>query len=109
MNYDDELNELKKPKCNMDCGGFYADYIDPTGVYSNGKVEEILVDPRADMFIKRLLAYIEAIDIKWSISTNTIMFQYNEVSGKYEPQTYINTYELNEWYDHQLYKPNTEV
>jgi len=55
----EELKELQKPNCAMDCGGFYTDYDDPTGVYSHGKVEEVLVDPRADMFIKRLLAYIE--------------------------------------------------
>ena len=55
----EELKELQKPNCAMDCGGFYADYDDPTGVYSHGKVEEVLVDPRADMFIKRLLAYID--------------------------------------------------
>jgi len=51
--------DITKPPCTFDCGGFYTDYDDPTGVYSNGRVEEVLVDPRADMFIKRLLAYID--------------------------------------------------
>jgi len=55
----EELKELKKPNCNWDCGASYKDYDDPTGIYANGKVEEILVDPRADMFINRLLAYID--------------------------------------------------
>jgi len=54
----DELEELMHPNCNFDCGAEYKDYKDPTGIYSNGKVTEILVDPRADMFIRRLLAYI---------------------------------------------------
>ena len=55
----DELEELMHPNCSFDCGATYTTYNDPTGIYANGKVEEILVDPRADMFIKRLLAYIE--------------------------------------------------
>ena len=55
----EELEELKHPQCNWDCGASYQSYDDPTGIYANGKVDEILVDPRADMFIRRLLAYIE--------------------------------------------------
>lgn len=55
----EELEELKHPHCNWDCGAAYQSYQDPTGIYSNGIVDEILVDPRADMFIKRLLSYIE--------------------------------------------------
>ena len=112
MNYDDELTELKKPNCAMDCGGFYAEYKDPTGLYSHGKVEELLVDPRADMFIKRLLAYIEELTTNnWTISENTLMLQYNERSGQYEFQTYWNTYDMEEYYEwvRQNYKPHTEV
>jgi hypothetical protein len=55
----DELEELKKPSCAFGCGGFYADYKDPTGIYSHGMIEEVLVDPRADMFIRRLIAFID--------------------------------------------------
>jgi len=55
----EDLEELKKPNCGNQCGGFYTDYDDPTGIYSHGKVEEVLVDPRTDMFIKRLLSYID--------------------------------------------------
>jgi len=60
----------------MDCGGFYTDYDDPTGVYSHGKIEDILVDPRADMFIKRLLAYID--DLKME-----------HVNGQYNPRAEV--------------------
>jgi len=55
---DEDLEELKHPKCNYQCGGWYGEYEDPTGIYSNGKVEDVLVDARTDMFIKRLIAFI---------------------------------------------------
>lgn len=55
---DEDLKELKHPKCDNQCGGWYAEYDDPTGIYAHGKIEDVLVDARTDMFIKRLLGYI---------------------------------------------------
>ena len=72
----EELEELMHPQCNYNCGASYKDYEDPTGIYAHGKVTEILVDPRADMYINRLLAYIN--DLKME-----------HVNGFYNPRSEV--------------------